>query len=325
MGRNSSTVKKEKVYTQIVIVGSKLSTGLINKMRREHQKFILIILAYGLTYKYGFGAKMQGCVLIVDSDAKYGKELIKELKEDGIEADWSGNLTKAIKKILKSNYRCVVLDIFLPEMNGYEAVPILRSIDPNMKVIIMSSRNTIKLEAKVRSEDIYYYFIKCFGVEDLKMAIKGILINNVKEREKMERENKKGKILVIDDDADFLEAISIILKSAFYETITANNPKEGKEKLMLEKPDLILLDIMMDSLFDGYSFCHAIKTSDEFNEYRSIPIIFVSAVKDLSGSRFSFHSSDEGLVGPDDYIDKPIKTDDLLQRIEKLLKRHNVN
>jgi len=131
----------------------------------------------------------------------------------------------------------------------------------------------------------------------------------------------QGKILVIDDDPDFLKVVSIILRSGNYNFITAKNPQEGKEKLFTEKPDLILLDIMMDSLFDGFSLCHDIKTSEEYGKLRETPVIFVSAVKEQTGSRFTFNSSEQGLMGPDDYIDKPVQPDDLLARIEKLLKK----
>lgn len=129
------------------------------------------------------------------------------------------------------------------------------------------------------------------------------------------------KILVIDDDPDFQAAVAPILKSALYEVVTALNPQEAKEKIFSEKPDLILLDIMMDSLFDGFSLCHAIKTSQEFNEFKDTPVIFVSAVKEIAGSRFQFSADQEGMSGPDDYIDKPVKPDDLLARIAKFLKK----
>lgn len=129
------------------------------------------------------------------------------------------------------------------------------------------------------------------------------------------------KILVIDDDPDFVAAVTPILKSALYEVATASNPQEAKEKIFAEKPDLILLDIMMDSLFDGFSLCHAIKTSKEFREFKNVPIIFVSAVKEVAGTRFQFKGEEQGMVGPDDYIDKPIDPADLLARIEKLLKK----
>jgi CheY-like chemotaxis protein len=129
------------------------------------------------------------------------------------------------------------------------------------------------------------------------------------------------KILVIDDDADFQEAVAAILKSASHEVVSARNPAEGKAKILAEKPDLVLLDIMMDSLFDGYSLCHAIKTSAEFAAVKDTPVIFVSAVKEVAGSRFQFKGEEQGLTGPDDYIDKPVKPADLLERIEKLRRK----
>ena len=132
-------------------------------------------------------------------------------------------------------------------------------------------------------------------------------------------EKHKKKILVIDDDPDFRDAVTPILETALYDVVNASNSEEGKEKIFSEKPDLILLDIMMDSLFDGFSLCHAIKTSKEYKEFKNTPIIFVSAVKEKTGSRFQFKGEDQGLIGPDDYIDKPVKPDDLLARIERLL------
>jgi len=134
-------------------------------------------------------------------------------------------------------------------------------------------------------------------------------------------EKHKTTILVIDDDPDFIDAVTPILESALYDVVTALSPNEGKEKIFSEKPDLILLDIMMDSLFDGFSLCHAIKTSKEYKKSKDTPIIFVSAVKKKTGSRFQFNAQEQGMIGPDDYIDKPVKPNDLLARIEKLLKR----
>ena len=131
----------------------------------------------------------------------------------------------------------------------------------------------------------------------------------------------RAKILVIDDDPDFREAMTVMLKSASYEVVTAGDAAEGKRRILDERPDLILLDIMMDSLFDGYSVCHAIRTSKEFAAVRDTPVIFVSAVRQIAGSRFGFKGDEQGLAGPDDYIDKPVKTADLLGRIERFLGR----
>ncbi|MBM3293289.1 MAG: response regulator [Candidatus Aminicenantes bacterium] len=126
-------------------------------------------------------------------------------------------------------------------------------------------------------------------------------------------------ILVIDDDPDFRLAVTAILASAGHKVIAASGPEEGKARLLADRPDLVLLDIMMDSLFDGYALCHAVKTSEEFAAARETPILFVSAVKDIAGARFGFGEGGEGLSAPDDYLDKPVKPEDLLARVERFL------
>ena len=127
------------------------------------------------------------------------------------------------------------------------------------------------------------------------------------------------KILIIDDDPDFIKLTTLMLESEPYQVVTANNPKEGKKKLLTEKPDLILLDIMMDSMFDGYSLCNDIKTAKEYEEFKDTPIIFVSAVKKIAGSIFAIDLDEQGLRGPDDYLDKPVQANELITRIKKLL------
>ena len=128
-----------------------------------------------------------------------------------------------------------------------------------------------------------------------------------------------AKILVIDDDPDFREAMTAILTSAGHAVVTAVGPGDGKAKILAERPDLVLLDIMMDSLFDGYALCHAVKTAPEFESVRRTPIVFVSAVKDIAGARYGFQGGGDGLSEPDDYIDKPVKPADLLARIRSIL------
>ncbi|MBN2199251.1 MAG: response regulator [Candidatus Aminicenantes bacterium] len=256
-------------------------------------------------------------LLIVDPDPRVRQALTETLSRAGRGLDTACNLAEAIKKIPGGGFSCLVMDVDLPEMKGYEAVPVLKNLDPGLKIIMTTRRNSKKLEARVRREDIFYYFIKPFGTEELRLAVDSAF-NKKKEEEAM---SDDPKILVIDDDPDFRAAVTPILKSALYEVVTASSLEEGKKTILAEKPDLILLDIMMDSLFDGFSLCNDIKTSPEFREVRGTPVIFCSAVKDMAGSRFQFPGDEEGLAGPDDYIDKPVKPKDLLARIQKLLKK----
>jgi len=132
---------------------------------------------------------------------------------------------------------------------------------------------------------------------------------------------KRGRILVVDDDPDFREAMTAILSSASYEVLTAGDAAEGKLKILDERPDLILLDIMMDSLFDGFSLCDAIRTSKEFEAVRNTPVIFISAIRQVSGPRFGYIGGGQESAAIEDYIDKPVKAADLLSRIEHFLSK----
>lgn len=256
-------------------------------------------------------------ILIIDPDPRARRELAHFLKKDDYILETGKNLSEAIKKVAEGGFGCLVMDIDLPEMKGYEAVPILKNLDPSLRIILTTQQNDKRREAKARAQDIFYYFIKSFGKDELRLAVRNVFIP-YKENNEMD---KTLKILVVDDDPDFRAAVTPILKSALYEVVMAADPKEAKDKILTEKPDLILLDIMMDSLFDGFSLCHTVKTSAEFKDFKDTPIIFVSAVKEIAGSRFQFSGDQEGMAGPDDYIDKPVKPDDLLARIEKLVKK----
>jgi DNA-binding response OmpR family regulator len=259
-------------------------------------------------------------VLIVDPDNEFRVSLANSLRSGGYLPVTSHCLTSAIQKMVETNFPCVVVDTDLPEIRGYEAVSVFRRIDPSVSIIMTTERNTRELEAKVREQNVYYYFIKSFGVDELKAAIDSLFSRIDKNGgKKMEAKNGKGKILIIDDDPDFRSAVTTILESADYEVIAADNPAQGEEKAISEEPDLILLDIMMDSLFDRFSLCNSFKTSKKSSKLCRTPIIFVSAVKNVVGSRFRFKADEQGMIGPDDYIDKPVKGEDLLSRIEKLV------
>ncbi len=115
-------------------------------------------------------------ILIIDPDSRERRDLAARLESNLYTIDTGKNLSEAIKKISQGNYHCLLLEVDLPEMKGYEAVSILKSLDPKLKIIMMTKKNSKKLEAKVREQDIFFYFIKSFGLEELELAIKNAFI-----------------------------------------------------------------------------------------------------------------------------------------------------
>lgn len=110
-------------------------------------------------------------ILIIDPDDKERNALVKYLKEQKYQVECGKGLTDALKKIAGENFKCLIMDVDLPELRGYEAVSIIKNIDPKIKIIMTTKKNSRNLESKVREQDIYYYFIKSFGNDELKLAI----------------------------------------------------------------------------------------------------------------------------------------------------------
>jgi two-component system alkaline phosphatase synthesis response regulator PhoP len=124
------------------------------------------------------------------------------------------------------------------------------------------------------------------------------------------------KILVIDDDPDLVEATSMILKSRHYDVVAAYGGVEGLEKAKSEKPDLIVLDVMMPDK-DGYTLCKELKADPALN---AIPVLLLTAVvSHISTTRFSHQMGME--TEADDYMDKPVDPAELVKRIEVLLSK----
>lgn len=127
---------------------------------------------------------------------------------------------------------------------------------------------------------------------------------------------KQAKILLIDDDPDFVQATRKVLESKPYEVIVAYDGEEGLQKAQDEKPDLILLDIIMP-LTDGFTVCEELKGNPEFDD---IPVLMITSFSQRVGETTLSVSRGFALEA-DDYIDKPIKPADLLARVEKQLRK----
>jgi DNA-binding NtrC family response regulator len=110
-------------------------------------------------------------ILIIDPDGRDRKEMAMFLQKENFNVEAGKGLPEAIKKVSEGCFNCLIMDVNLPEMKGYEAVSIIKSIDPKIKIIMTTKKNTKSLEAKVREQDIFFYFIKSFGKEELKLAI----------------------------------------------------------------------------------------------------------------------------------------------------------
>ena len=118
-----------------------------------------------------------------------------------------------------------------------------------------------------------------------------------------------AKLLIVDDDMDLVQVMKVTLESKGYEVIVAYNGNEGIAKAKKEKPDLVVLDILMPES-DGFAF------ADKFSKDPSLaktPVIALTSFSDSLGQPFPFEVTE--------YVQKPIKPRDLVAKIEGYLKR----
>jgi len=124
---------------------------------------------------------------------------------------------------------------------------------------------------------------------------------------------------VIDDDPDLHTAVKKVLESKSYQVIAALDGDEGLRKVVDERPDLIILDVIMPGKH-GFEVCRELKTDPKYHFFSQIPVLMLTV---YPGDREKMHlSTQEGMMmEAEDYIQKPFDPNELLERVEKLLAR----
>ena len=120
----------------------------------------------------------------------------------------------------------------------------------------------------------------------------------------------KGKLLIVDDDKDFITAAAVRLESRGFTVTKAFDGKEGLEKVYTEKPDAIILDVMMPEM-NGFEVCKKLKTDEQ---YKDIPVVMLTARSSPEDVKFAKE------MGSDAYFVKPFELDMLLYELNALLR-----
>ncbi len=130
---------------------------------------------------------------------------------------------------------------------------------------------------------------------------------------------KQTKILVIDDDPDVHAVVKKILEPKSYEVESAHDGFEGLRKVVEDRPDLIILDVMMPGKH-GFDVVHELKTEEKYHFFSNIPVLMLTVYPE---DREKMHlSMREGmLMEAEDYLQKPVDPEELLKRVESLLKK----
>ncbi len=128
----------------------------------------------------------------------------------------------------------------------------------------------------------------------------------------------KPKVLVVDDDIDYVESTGAILEANGYEVVAAYDGKEGFDKARSELPQVILVDLMMNTINEGYDLVRNIRSDNRFDQ---VPLIMISSAHQVEAFKNANFVPDEVWFPIDMFLDKPVDKETLLKHMSKMLKK----
>ncbi len=127
-----------------------------------------------------------------------------------------------------------------------------------------------------------------------------------------------AKILVVDDDQDIRDSMQAILENKQYSVAVASSKNEAMEKAKTEKPDLFILDVMMDTWQDGFEMARELKQDPQFKD---TPILMLTGIKEKTGIDFKSSAGDDDWMPVEGFLEKPIQPEIMLAEVEKLISK----
>lgn len=130
------------------------------------------------------------------------------------------------------------------------------------------------------------------------------------------------KILLVDDDKDLVTTLAQAIQMNNFEVVTAFSGTEGLKKVLSEKPDLVIFDVMMETDTAGFEAVYQIRSKRDGSKYagvKDIPIIMLTAIDQVTNSRFSLNADQSFLPNISDFLTKPVDIDELIEKIKKFV------
>jgi len=243
-------------------------------------------------------------------------EIMRALQQWGIEA-----------KPLGSDADLTALAAQAGRDGGVIVVDLLDNIDRGIAAItacLSSSSVTIiavlaapPAELAQRLRNLGVFRLALHPLDPTKM--RDVLEEAFRHAEQMRARGEGGKkILVIDDDPDYRNSVQTLLQSEGFAVCWAATGSKGLDMAVSEKPDLIVLDVMMENMWTGYEINQTLKFRSGYESVRRIPVIMVSSVQEDPAERFA-RSEDPSKVCPDVYMTKPLDIAKFLETVRSLL------
>jgi CheY-like chemotaxis protein len=257
-------------------------------------------------------------ILVIDDDAQLVDSVKTLLESAGYEVAYAYQAEKGVALAREVRPDLIVMDILFAGPPGRDGVEVSRQLAQDRElgdtpVILLSGvKSVLDMPVKLRPDKGYMpvqaFLEKPFKPGDLLSKIEQLLALRDSIREK-----GRGRILVVDDDPDFVQITSRILGTAGYETVAAANGAQALAEMRQQKPDLVLLDVMMSTVLAGLSVSKEMQADADL---RDIPIVMISSIE---GSQYAALLPDDAQIPVDAWISKPVEPEQLLGTVRGLL------
>lgn len=268
-------------------------------------------------------------ILLIDDDPSVGEELKQPLREDGYELFSMANPADALDSIGKEPPDLILLDFSIPAYNIEAFMEELSRVsEKRIPVVLLVTM--AEIEQAPAHPGIAGFVTKPINVAQLKAHVELIFgMNSSREEPQGPKRNVPASVvpepgrapsdnadfnnvnvLIIDDDSDMVVFLTEALQLEGFNVSSAVDGYEGLVKAQAEKPDIILLDIMMPKM-DGFQVCRLLKYSERFSK---VPIVMLTARVQPEDQQTAVH-----IAGADAYITKPFRISDVVERVKYLL------
>ncbi|MEO6065339.1 MAG: response regulator, partial [Lysobacterales bacterium] len=265
-------------------------------------------------------------LLVVEDDERERSSIEELIRHEDVQIDTVGSGADALAALAASRYDCVVLDLRLPDMTGFELLDQIQTHSElkGLPIVVFTGKELTADESARLKKAAKSVIVK--GVEsperlldETALFLHRVIADLPAAKQKMVRGLHDSdallsgrKVLVVDDDVRNIFALSSVLERHGMHVTTAGTGREAITQVENDgEIDLVLMDIMMPGM-DGYETTRAIRENQDF---RSLPIVALTA-KAMKGDREKCLEA-----GASDYLAKPVNTDQLLGVLRQWLHR----
>jgi CheY-like chemotaxis protein len=248
------------------------------------------------------------------------REFAHTMLAEGIEYAWMRDETTPaeLPAELPPPPTLVIVDLTVSQPRGIAVVTECRQAQPPVPVVVVAANPSIDLVRRLRLAGVFYLALHPVTTEEMRGIAANAFDCLARERHDTSTCRASRRILIIDDDADYVASLTALLESRGYGVASARSGKDGLEQLHVRTPDLIVLDVMMEHDSAGYEVNQAVKFAAVFEGYHHVPIIMVSSIPLDPATRFQM-AGEVDMITPNRYLTKPIDIPRFLACVRELL------